>query len=80
MRHQEIRIVDSARKHGFSDLDILHAVRNFVRRFPHQGLHDVTILVGPARNGVTLLEIGIIEDPDDLRIIHADTARAKYLV
>lgn len=74
-----MRVLSSARKHGLTVEDIHHAVRNFIRRFPHQGLHAVTVLVGPARNGVSLLEIGIIEDADDPRIIHADTARAKYL-
>ncbi len=78
-RNRKPRILGSARKHGIPDDDIRHAVDNFILSIPDQGLHQVLVLIGPARNGVTLLEVGIIEEIEDLRIIHADDARPKYL-
>lgn len=36
--------------------------------------------IGPARNGVTMLEIGyVISEDDRLVVIHAMRARRKYL-
>jgi hypothetical protein len=74
----EPEILHSARKRGIADEDILHALRNAIREYPHQG--DLTVAVGPALNGVTLLEVGF-DTADDGRIVivHAMKARKKYL-
>lgn len=73
-------ILDSARKHGVADEDMLHALRNTTDSFPNQGDWDLTIAVGPARNGVTMLEIGFDLDETGRRIVvHAMNARRKYL-
>jgi hypothetical protein len=69
-------IAPSARKHGISDDDMLHAFRNPI------GAEDLdeglTMLIGPARDGA-LLEVGVADSSDGPVIIHADQARAKYL-
>lgn len=73
-------ILDSARRHGVADEDILHALRNTIDSFPDQGDWALTIAVGPARNGVTMLEVGFDLDETDHRIVvHAMNARRKYL-
>lgn len=72
-----MRITDSARKWGVADADMLHALRNRQRVFEDQGMHQLPMVIGPARDG-TMLEVGIIEDPDDPRIIHAMPARRKF--
>jgi hypothetical protein len=36
------------------DEDIVHALRNAVFDYPDQGDHELTMAVGPARNGVTI--------------------------
>lgn len=74
------RILDSARKRGIADEDILHALRNALREYPGQGDYDLTVVVGPAVNGVTLLEVGFDADEDGrIVIVHAMKARSKYL-
>jgi hypothetical protein len=69
-------IAPSARKHGISDDDMLHAFRNPI------GVdyldENLTMLIGPARDGA-LLEVGVADSADGPVIIHADRARAKYL-
>ena len=54
-------IARSARKHGISDEDMLHALRNPVRaEYVDEGF---TMFTGPAQDG-TLLEIGVVDgDP-----------------
>lgn len=70
-------ILDSARKHGVRDDDMLHAYRHPIRIIEQPD--DVTMFIGPAHDG-TLLEIGIVEaeDYDGLFLIHAMPARPKY--
>lgn len=67
-----VEIKESARKHGITDDDMIHAVSNamFVHFFD-----DYRMLVGPAQNGAPL-EIGV-----NLReqIFHAMPARPKFL-
>lgn len=53
-----IKIFTTVRKHGVADDDILHALRNAVLDYPNQGHHDLTMAIGPARNGVTMMEVG----------------------
>ncbi len=68
-------ILDSARKHGISDEDILHAYRNPIRVFE---IEDLTMLIGPATDG-NLLEIGIAVAEGFEFIVHAMPARPKFL-
>lgn len=75
-----IEILATARKHGMADEDILHALRNAVFDYPNQGDHELTMAVGPARNGVTMVEVGYLSSEDGfLVVVHAMRARRKYL-
>ena len=71
----EVEISRSARRHGIADEDMLHAFRNAIRvcRFD-----DVSILVGGDRSG-RLLEVGIVVKDERYRIVHAMSARPRYL-
>jgi hypothetical protein len=66
----------SARKHGISDDDMLHALRNPISVDYLD--ESRTMFIGAARDG-TLLEIGVADSDEGTVIIHADRARAKYL-
>ncbi len=68
-------ILESARKHGVHDDDILHAYRNPTRAFD---LDDLTMLIGAGTDG-QLLEIGVAEGDGIEFIVHAMTARNKFL-
>ncbi len=69
-------IAPSARKHGISDDDMLHALRNPVRvEYIDEGF---TMFTGPARDG-SPLEIGVVDSDSGPVIVHADRARGKYL-
>jgi hypothetical protein len=57
-----VEIGDDARKHGVSDLDIEHAVRN---------------AIGADRAG-RLLEVVVLDDDGQLVAIHAMTLRSKF--
>jgi hypothetical protein len=57
-----VRIGEPARKHGDTDPDIRHAVRNATRRILLDD--DLTMLMGPATDGA-LLEIGILDIEGD---------------
>ena len=75
-----IEILATARKHGVADDDVLHALRNAVVDYPHRGDHELTMAVGPARNGVTMVEVGYLTSEDGLLVvIPAMRARGKYL-
>lgn len=72
-------VLGSARKRGIPDEDILHALAFAIRAYPDQGEYEL-VVVGPARNGVTLLEVGYDLDEDGrIVIVHAMPARKKYL-
>ncbi|MGY4643239.1 hypothetical protein [Cellulomonas sp. URHB0016] len=58
-----MRITASARKHGVTDADILHAIDHFVRTFD---AGEVLMVIGPARNGA-MLEVGVVHDDADAR-------------
>lgn len=62
-------------KHGVADEDILHAYRNPIRVFD---LDDLTMLIGAERAG-RLLEVGIVVAEDIEFIVHAMSAREKFL-
>lgn len=71
-----VRIGRPARKHGVSDEDIWHAVRNAVRRVMLD--EDLTMLIGPAVDG-SLLEIGVLDaEGEDPVVIHAMPMRGKF--
>jgi len=72
-----VRIGQAARKHGITDEDMFHAVRNSIAQW--QLDDDFTMRVGPARDG-DLLEVGVLGiDTDDPVIVHAMRARHQYL-
>lgn len=69
-------IAASARKHGIRDLDMIHTFDNpiFV-----DGLDEgFTMFVG-ADPTTNLLEIGVVDTSDGPIIVHAISARPKYL-
>lgn len=67
-----MEILESARRHGVSDDDIRHALRNAMNRIPQDD--GFVMHIGPDRTG-RLLEVGVVGD----RVIHAMPARPKYL-
>jgi hypothetical protein len=68
-------ILASARQHGVSDDDMLHAYRNPTRVFM---IDDLTMLIGGDQTG-RLLEIGIVTGDNVEFIVYAMLARPKYL-
>jgi hypothetical protein len=71
-----VRIGGSATKHGVTESDMVHAMRNAVRRVAMD--EGFTMLIGPGTDG-TLLEIGILDfDSDDPVVIHAMALRRKF--
>jgi hypothetical protein len=73
--HVDPVILASARKHGISDDDMLHAYRHPIRVFD---LDDLTMLIGPDTSA-RLVEIGIAEAEGIEFIVHAMAARPKFL-
>ena len=68
-------VLNSARKHGIEDEDMLHAYRNPIRVFD---LGDLVMLIGADQNG-RFLEIGVAEGEGVAFIVHAMPARSKFL-
>lgn len=68
-------IVASARKHGISDNDMLHAHRNPMRAFQ---MEDLVMLIGGDESG-RMLEIGVATAEGIEFIVHAMPAREKFL-
>lgn len=68
-------ILGSARRHGVSDRDMLHAYWNPIRVFD---VDDLTMLIGPGE-AAGLLEIGVAEAEGIEFIVHAMRARSKFL-
>jgi hypothetical protein len=68
-------ILESARKHGISDDDMLHAYRNPIRVFEMDGL---AMLIGPDHSA-RMLEIGVARGEGIEFIVHAMSAREKFL-
>jgi hypothetical protein len=66
-------ILETARKHGISDADMLHAYRYPVRVFV---MDDLVILVGGDAAG-RLLEVGVAEAEGLEFIVHAMPARQR---
>ena len=73
-----IEVLPSARKHGVSDEDIRHAYANAIVAITTPDQPDFTMYVGPDGAG-RIFEIGVLSDADDDFVIHAMSARPKYL-
>jgi len=74
-----VEIRPSARKHGISDDDIRHAINNAIAAITRPGQPGFTMLIGPDST-TRLLEVGVIETENQDYVIHAMTARDKYLI
>jgi hypothetical protein len=72
-----VDIEPSARKHGVTDDDMVHAFRNHWKAYETDD-PDVTMFIGPAASGEAL-EVGVVVDDDGVAIIHAMRARPKFL-
>ena len=68
-------ILSSARKHGVTDGDMLHAYHHPVRVF---ALDDLTMLIGSDGAG-RVLEVGVSSAEGFDFIVHAMPARPKFL-
>ena len=71
-----VLIVDSARKHGIANEDVLDA---FDHPVSYEDLDDGFVMViGPTRSA-HLVELGVLDTDHSPVIVHAMTARRKYL-
>lgn len=68
-------ILESARKHGISDRQMLHAYRHPIRVFAHD---DLVILIG-GDEAAQLLEVGVTAGDGIEFIVHAMSARPRFL-
>jgi len=68
-------ILASARRHGITDDDMLHAYRNPVRVFEFD---ELAMLIGSDQAG-RMLEVGLTAAEGIEFIVHAMTARPKFL-
>jgi hypothetical protein len=68
-------VLDSARKHGIADQEIVHAYRNPIRAFE---VDDLIMLIGPD-HAARLLEVGVARAAGIDFIVHAMPARPKFL-
>jgi hypothetical protein len=71
-----VDIEASARTHGVTDDDMIHALRHHWRAF-ETDTRAVTMFIGPSSKGVPL-EIGVVTD-DDTAVIHAVPADRSSL-
>jgi uncharacterized DUF497 family protein len=73
-----VEIVQSARKHGVDDADIVHAYENAIRivEYEYNG-EDRVLVIGADRTG-RLLELVALPVGEPNRIIHADALRPKF--
>jgi hypothetical protein len=68
-------VLPSARRHGVTDDDMLHAYRNPIRVFD---LDDLTMLIGADSVG-RLVEVGLASADGVEFVVHAMPARSKFL-
>lgn len=68
----------SARKHGVTDNDMLHALRNHWRAFETDD-PAVIMYIGPTTTAEPL-EVGVVTDEEGTAVIHAMSARPKFLI
>jgi hypothetical protein len=71
-----VLIVDSARKHGIADEDVLHA---FDHPVSYEDLDDGFVMVIGPTSSAQLVELGVLDTDHGPVIVHAMTARRKYL-
>lgn len=76
MTAEEVLIASSARRHGISKVSIEHAYRNPVR--VEEVDEDMTMVIGSDDAG-NLVEIGVVESERGPIVVHAMSARLKYL-
>ncbi len=76
MHDDEPIVMQSAYRHGASLADIRHAVSHYSDTFDMGD--GMTMVIGVGRSGA-VLEVGIVERYDDLYVVHAMSARAKFL-
>jgi hypothetical protein len=69
-------IAPSAHRHGVSDQIILHVFNNPIRT--EELDDDLVMLIGPDLAG-NLYEIGVVASQSGAVVVHAMTARPKYL-
>ena len=69
-------IAESARKHGVSDEDMLHAYENPISIFE---LDDGLTMVIGANHAAIIFEIGVVDGIEAPVIVHAMRARDKFL-
>ena len=72
-----MQIEPSASKHGITEEDVRHAYRHHWRAF-ETGDDSVRMFIGPGHNG-NPIEVGVVLDEDGDAIIHAMSARRKFL-
>ena len=70
----EAPIWPSARRHGVSDDDIRHALRNFIARTDDAEDESVELFLGPD-HAANLIEVGVLQTSEGLVIIHAMPGR-----
>jgi hypothetical protein len=76
-QHDEPIVLSSAYRHGVREDDMLHAVRHAVRWFTLDD--EMTMVIGPSTTGA-LLEVGTVGwYGERLAIVHAMSAREKFL-
>ncbi|WP_419553730.1 hypothetical protein [Candidatus Poriferisodalis sp.] len=69
----------SARRHGISDEDMLHAYRNPMRAFRDEDDENFIMYIGGDRSGQPL-EVGVVADEEGREtVVHAMPARPRYL-
>ncbi len=71
----QVVILASAHKHGIAPEDMLHAYRNAFRTIYQD---TVTIFIGSNTHG-NLIEIAVVQKGNQIQIVHAMKARAKFL-
>ena len=68
----------SARKHGVSEKDALHAIENaMVASEQHYAEESRMLILGPDVTG-RMLEVVIVPSRDARRVIHVDLMRPKF--
>lgn len=72
----QVPITDSARRHGITDEDIRHPLRNMiaVAEDPENG--DVSLFLGPDQ-AANLIEVGVLATDDGPLVFHAMPARTR---
>ncbi|MDO5093964.1 MAG: hypothetical protein Q4D79_11210 [Propionibacteriaceae bacterium] len=73
---EEPIIAQSALKHGLTEEEICHAYRNLIRAWDLG--EGFTMIIG-ANQAALLLEVGYIQSPTAVVIVHAMRARKKFL-